>query len=197
MVTKVSEKLVNNRIVDHQENCSLFSDSHYSFRSSQSAVSDRFARAFNKPGATQAVALDISQAFDRVWHGGLLHKLKSFGISGEIFDFLSSWISNRWLQVVLDGKSLQEYPVNSGVPQCSILGPTLFLLHINDFPDVICNIAIYADGTILYSMCDQTSDPWQQLKLASELESDLQDTGFGQEVAFGFQCCKNSTGFVF
>ena len=102
---------------------------------------------------------------------------KSYGISGQIFGLISSFLSNRRLRVVLDGKSSQEYPVNAGVPQGSILGPTLFLLYINDLPDdVICNIAIYADDTTLYSKCDQASDLWQQLELASELESDLRDT---------------------
>ena len=85
--------------------------------------------------------------------------------------------NNRKLGVVLDGKSSQEYPVNAGVPQCSILGPTFYLLYINDLPDdFICDIAIYPDDTTLYSKCDQASDLWQQLELASDLESDLRDT---------------------
>ena len=85
--------------------------------------------------------------------------------------------------MVLDGKSLQEYPVNVGVHQGSICGPKLFLLYFNDLPDdVICDITIYAEYTSLYSKCDKPSDLWQQLELTSELESDLQDTGLGQEV---------------
>ena len=105
------------------------------------------------------MALDISKAFDRVWHAGLLHKLMSCRISCHIFGLISSFLSNRRLRVVLYGKSSEEYPVNVGVPQGSILGPTLFLLYINDLPDdVICDIAIYADDTTLYSKCDQASD---------------------------------------
>ena len=140
-------------------------------------MSDRISRAFNRSNATRAVALDISKAFDKVWDAGLLHKLRSYGLSGQIFGLISSFLSHRRLRVVLDGKSSQEYPVNAGVPQGSILGPTLFLLDINDLPDdVICNIAIFADDTTLYSKCDQASDLWQQLELASEFESDLRET---------------------
>ena len=93
VVNKVFEKLVNNRIVDHLEKCGLFSDFQYGFRSSRSTadlvtvVSDRIARAFNKSGTTQAEALYISKAFDRVWHACLLHKLRSYGTSGQTFGF--------------------------------------------------------------------------------------------------------------
>ena len=139
-------------------------------------VSDKITRAFNRSGATRVVALDISKAFDGVWHAGLLHKLKSYGISGPIFGLISSFLSNRRLRVILDGKSSQEYPVNIGVLRGSVLGPTLFLLYINDLPDnAICSMAFHADDTP-YSNCDQTSDLWQQLELVSELESDLRDT---------------------
>ena len=76
-----------------------------------------------------------------------------------------------------DGKSSQEYPVNAEVPHGSIRGSTLFLLHNNDLPDdVICNSAIYADDTNLYSKSDWASGLWQQLEMASELESDPQGT---------------------
>ena len=103
VVSKVFEKLVNNRIVDHLEKCGLFSDFQYGFRSSRSTadlltvVSNRIARAFNRSGATQAVALDISKAVSRVWHAGLFHKLKSCEISGQIFGLISSFLSNMQL----------------------------------------------------------------------------------------------------
>ena len=129
--------------------------------------------AFNRSGATQAAAVHISKAFDRVWHAGLLFKLNSYGISGQIFGLISSFLSNRWLWVVLDGNSSQGYLVYARVFQESILGPTFFLLYINNCPDdVTCVIAIYADTT-LYS---KASDLWQQLGIAYELESDLSDT---------------------
>ena len=79
--------------------------------------------------------------------------------------------------MVLDRTFSQEYPVNAGVPQGFIIGPTCFLLYINDLlNDVVCAIAIYADDTTLYSKCDHASDLWQQLELAPELESDPWDT---------------------
>ena len=98
---------------------------------------------FNRSGAIRALALDISKVFDRVWHTGLFHKLRSCGTSGQIFGLIS-FLSNRRLWIVLEERSSQEYPGNARVPQRSILGPTLYLLCINYFPDVICNIAIYA-----------------------------------------------------
>ena len=101
VVSKVFEKLVNNRIVNHLEKCGLFSDFQYGFRSSRSTadlltvVSDRIARAFNKCGATQTVLFDISKAFDGVWHAGRLHKHNFYGILAQIFCLLPSFLSNK------------------------------------------------------------------------------------------------------
>ena len=140
-------------------------------------MSDRIARTFNRSGATQAVALDIFKAFDRVYLADLFQKFRSYGISGQIFGRISSFLSNRRLRVVLDGKSSQEYPLNAGVPEGSILGPTLFLQYINGLSDdVVCNIDIYADDTTLCSECDQASDLCKQLEFVFEVESDPQET---------------------
>ena len=165
----------------------FFSDLQYGFRSSRSTadlltvVFDKIARAINRSGATGAVALDTFKSFDRVWHAGLLHKRKSYGISSQIFGVISPFFSNRLVPVVRDGKSSQEYPVNAGVPQDTSLGRTPCINDLTD--DVICDITFYADDITLFSKCDQAFDLWQQLELASELESDLRDTGLGQEVA--------------
>ena len=97
--------------------------------------------------------------YPRLWHAVLLRKIRSYRISGQVFDLVSSFLNNKRLWVVLDGNSSQEYPVNAGVLQGSIPGPTLFLLYINDLlDDVICNIAVYADDSTLYCKCDQASD---------------------------------------
>ena len=88
---------------NHLEKSGLFSHFQYGFRSSQSTedlltvVSDRIPRAFNRSGATQAIALDISKVFDRVWHTGLLHKVRCYGRLGQIFGLISSFLSNRHL----------------------------------------------------------------------------------------------------
>ena len=165
VVSKVFEKLVNNRIVDHLEKCGLFSDFQYGFRSSRSTadlltvLSDRIAGALNRSGPTRAVALDISKAFGRVWRGGLLHKRKSYVILGQIFGLflLFSVIDGfEWFWMESLHKNIQ---LMLRVPQGSILGPKLFLLYINDLPDnVICDIAIYADNITVYSKCGQASD---------------------------------------
>ena len=142
-------------------------------------IPDTVARASNRSDrfrATRVEALDIFKVFGRVRNAVFLRKLKSCGILGEVFDRISSFLSNRWIGVFLDGMSLQEYPdrVNAGVPQSSIFGPIPFTLYSKEFRgDVIYNITIYDDDTTLNSKFDQASNLSQQLEVAAELECDL------------------------
>ena len=152
-------------------------------------VSDRIARVLTDLGLLELQSLIYQRLLT-----GKNYKLKSYGISGQIVGLISSFVSNRWLQVVVDEKPSQEYPVNTWVSQRSILCRTLFLVYNNVLPvDVTCDIGICANDTTLYSKCDQGSDQWQQLELASELESDLWDTGLGQVVACWFQCWNSAS----
>ena len=105
------------------------------------------------------------------------------GILGQLLVLILSFLSHKQFGVIPDWEFLQEYPVNAGVSQGSILGSAFFLLYINDLDDLICNITIYSDDTTLCSKCNQASDLCQQIKLAFELESDQ-----GNTVAWSMKC---------
>ena len=96
---------------------------------------------------------------------------KSHGISGQIFSLTYFFQSKRQLQVALDGKSSQEYPINAGVPQCSILGP--HFSYCTSMTLMLSVILLSMMMILLYCKCDQASDLWQQLSLTSKPESDL------------------------
>ena len=106
----------------------------------------------NPPLEFWSVFLDISKAFDKVWHKRLLYKLKSMGISGELFNLLENYLSGRLQRVVSNGQTSSWRPVLAGVPQGSILGPLLFLVYINDLPNELkSNAKRFADDTPLFT----------------------------------------------
>ena len=102
------------------------------------------------------VFLDISKAFDRVWHKGLLHKLSTFGVSGSLLKWFSSYLSDRSQRVVLSGSASEYLTTNAGVLQGSILGPLLFLIYINDIEkDIVSDVSLFADDCSLINYLDR------------------------------------------
>ena len=98
---------------------------------------------------------DVSIAFDKVWHNGLLFKLKKYGICGSLLNWFSSYLSDRKQRVIQEGFHSTWTNTSAGVPQGSVLGPYLFLLYINDIVDNIkSNIRLFADDTSLFTVID-------------------------------------------
>ena len=118
------------------------------------AITHKIFQSFdcNPPLEVRSVFLDISKAFEKVWHEGLLYKLKSMGFSGELYN-LENYLSGRFQRVILNGQNSSWRQVLAGAPQGSILGPLLFLVYTNDLPNKLkSNVKLYADDTSLFSI---------------------------------------------
>ena len=118
--------------------------------------------AFEKGKEVRMVFLDISKAFDKVWHKGLLYKLESLGVRGSLLKWFESYLSNRKQRVVVDGQTSSWCTIEAGVPQGSVLGPLLFLIYINDITMNIhsdkSNCLLYADDTSLFDIVENPND---------------------------------------
>ena len=126
-----------------------------------------FCQALDAGKEVRAVFCDISKAFDRVWHSGLLHKLKAAGVTGEVLNWFKNYLTDRKQRVVLPNATSDWTFIRAGVPQSSILGPLLFLLYINDIiNDIGSDIRLFADDTSLFIIVDNpvtAADCWIQI----------------------------------
>ena len=114
-------------------------------------IYDTFCKALDNGLEVRVVFFDISKAFDKVWHKGLLYKLHSAGIRGNLLNWISNYLSNRKQKVVLPGTESHFANISAGVPQGSILGPLMFLIYINDIvSNIRSRVNLFADDTSLY-----------------------------------------------
>ena len=125
-----------------------------------------FCKALDEGKEVRAIFCDISKASDRVWHKGLLFKLKSAGVSGLLPTWFSDYLNDRKQRVVLPGASSSWTSVKAGVPQCFLLGPFLFLLHTNAIvEDINSSIRLFANDTSLYIIVNDPIQAAEQLNL--------------------------------
>ena len=123
-------------------------------------VYHQLCQAVDRGKEVRIVFLDISKAFDRVWHKGLIFKLKQAGIGGKLLDWFCDYLHERLQRVVINGQCSKWQEIKAGVPQGSVLGPTLFLIFINDITYVVrhCKIRMFADDTCLIIEVDNREE---------------------------------------
>ena len=173
---KIFEKIVFGQLYSYLSGNGLLTKNQSGFRPGDSTTNqllylvNEIHEAFDNPKCLEvrAVFLDISKAFDKVWHEGLIFKLKQNGISGKLLKFFEDYLYNRKQRVIINGSYSELADINSGVPQGSVLGPLLFLVYINDLEkNIKSKVKFFADDTMLYSV---VNDP--ELS-AAELNHDL------------------------
>ena len=167
---KILEKIVFDLLYAFLNANNLLSKNQSGFRPGDSticqllSITSSIYEAFENYEETRAVSLDISKAFDKVWHEGLIYKLKCNGISGKLLTFFENYLSQRCQRVVLNGKESEWTGIKAGVPQGSVLGPLLFLIYINDLTDNISSdMRLFADDSSLFTRVNGTIETHDKL----------------------------------
>ena len=171
---KIFERLIYNEMYSFFIENDLISSNQSGFKQGDSCINQLLSithdiyQSLDQGYEVRGVFLDISKAFDKVWHKGLIHKLKQNGIGGPLLKILTDFLKSRKQRVVLNGQHSSWSDVLAGVPQGSILGPLLFLIYINDLSDGLqCNPKLFADDTSLFATVHNIK------KATNDLNNDL------------------------
>ena len=157
VVGKVMESLIRDKMVEHLEKHSLIRPSQHGFMAGRSTATnmlvymEALTKLLDEGHAVDVLYLDFAKAFDKVPHERLLAKCRGLGLGGKLLEWIRMWLSNRRQRVVLNGEASEWAEVLSGVPQGSVLGPTLFLIFINDIDQ-----AVEVTSSVLLKFADDT-----------------------------------------
>ena len=167
IVCKLLEHIVHSTVMDFLDSKNFLSSLQHGFRQKKSCETQLlttlrdFSHTLNSSGQTYAILLDFAKAFDKVDHNLLLSKINNTGICGPLFDWISSFLTNRTQSVIVDGCLSEPKPVLSGVPQGTVLGPLFFLIYINDISDNLSpgtSLRLFADDSLLYRVIRNIQD---------------------------------------
>jgi hypothetical protein len=200
ILSKVMEALINRVLWKYISKHRLISDKQFGFRAGHSTadaltyICQNLHNAMDKRQESRLICLDISRAFDRVWHKGLLAKLEAIGLKGTLLKWVENYLTDRKLKITINGIASSDRHINAGVPQGSILGPLLFILYIDDLPEKLKNTTIlYADDSSVMSIIKDKS---HRIAAANSLNEDLrqiQEWASKWNVLFGAAKCKSVT----
>jgi len=161
VVSKVFEKVIFKHVYNYLHSENFLTKHQSGFRPRDSTVNQlaylyhTFSKALDDKLDVRLVFCDVSKAFDRVWHQGLIYKLNRAGITGPLLSWFTSYLKDRNQRVLIKGQHSEWGQIGAGVPQGSVLGPLLFLVYINDLVECVnCHIKLFADDTTLFMMLD-------------------------------------------
>lgn len=156
-IGKIMERMINDDIVHFLQSNNLIKDSQHGFRNKRSCLTnllefmEKVAKYLDSGEPVDVIYLDFQKAFDKVPHMRLLARLEEIGITGKLLDWIREWLNGRKQRVVINGKASKWIEVDSGVPQGSILGPSLFIIFINGIDEgILSDILKFADDTKLF-----------------------------------------------